>query len=84
MAKTPRKRTRRVRKEPEVTALLVPAERIERSILLIRGEKVMLDADLAELYGVTTKRFNTSRSGATWAVSPATSCSSSRPRSTPT
>ncbi|HYX24450.1 MAG TPA: ORF6N domain-containing protein [Thermoanaerobaculia bacterium] len=58
MAKTPRKRTRRVRKEPEVTALLVPVERIERSILLIRGEKVMLDADLAELYGVTTKRFN--------------------------
>ena len=31
MAKTPRKRTRRVRKEPEVTALLVPVERIERS-----------------------------------------------------
>src|ERR1017187_460938 len=40
------------------TAILVPIERIERSILLIRGEKVMLDADLAELYGVTTKRLN--------------------------
>ncbi len=37
---------------------LVPLELIERSILLIRGEKVMLDADLAELYGVTTKRLN--------------------------
>jgi len=37
---------------------LVPPERIERSILLIRGHKVMLDSDLAELYGVTTKRLN--------------------------
>jgi hypothetical protein len=33
-------------------------ERIERSILLIRGHKVLLDADLAALYGVTTKRLN--------------------------
>ena len=31
---------------------LVPPERIERSILLIRGQKVMLSADLAELYQV--------------------------------
>jgi len=37
---------------------VVPIERIERSILLIRGEKVMLDRDLAELYGVETKRLN--------------------------
>ena len=37
---------------------LIPAERIERSILFIRGEKVMLDSDLAALYGVTTKRLN--------------------------
>ncbi|HOP08411.1 MAG TPA: ORF6N domain-containing protein [candidate division Zixibacteria bacterium] len=37
---------------------LIPAERIERSILVIRGQKVMLDMDLAELYGVTTKRLN--------------------------
>jgi ORF6N domain len=37
---------------------LIPAERIERLILLIRGHKVMLDSDLAELYGVTTKRLN--------------------------
>ncbi|RJR21299.1 MAG: ORF6N domain-containing protein [Nitrospiraceae bacterium] len=37
---------------------IIPIERIEHSILLIRGEKVMLDADLAALYGVTTKRLN--------------------------
>ena len=34
---------------------LIPIARIERSILLIRGQKVMLDADLAQLYGVETK-----------------------------
>ena len=33
---------------------LVPPERIERSILLIRGHKVILDTDLAALYGVET------------------------------
>ena len=33
-------------------------ERIERAILSIRGEKVMLDSDLAELYGVETKVLN--------------------------
>ena len=38
--------------------LLIPAERIERSILLLRGQKVMLDSDLAELYGVETKTLN--------------------------
>jgi len=32
--------------------------RINRSILLIRGQKVMLDVDLAEIYGVKTKRLN--------------------------
>jgi hypothetical protein len=37
---------------------IIPAERIERHILLIRGQKVMLDAALAELYGVATKAFN--------------------------
>jgi len=35
---------------------LVPPERIERSIVLIRGHKVILDADLAALYGVETKQ----------------------------
>ncbi len=37
---------------------LIPVERIEKAIYLIRGEKVMLDSDLAKLYGVTTKRLN--------------------------
>ena len=37
---------------------LIPVERIERSILLIRGQKVMLDRDLAYLYGVPTKVLN--------------------------
>jgi phage regulator Rha-like protein len=35
---------------------VIAAERIEKSILLIRGQKVMLDRDLAELYGVETKQ----------------------------
>ena len=37
---------------------MIPVERIEGSILLIRGHKVILDADLAELYGVTTFNLN--------------------------
>ena len=37
---------------------LVPVERIENRILLIRGQKVLLDTDLAAPYGVRTKRFN--------------------------
>jgi len=37
---------------------LIPMERIERAILLIRGEKVMLDSDLAEIYGVETRILN--------------------------
>ena len=37
---------------------IIPVEVIERKILLIRGQKVMLDADLVKLYGVTTKRLN--------------------------
>jgi hypothetical protein len=31
---------------------------VERRILLIRGQKVLLDADLAQLYGISTSRFN--------------------------
>ena len=34
------------------------ARPIERRILLLRGQKVMLDSDLAELYGVPTFRLN--------------------------
>jgi len=37
---------------------LIPQEIIENKILLIRGQKVMLDRDLARLYGVTTKNLN--------------------------
>jgi len=33
----------------------IPAERITKKIYLIRGQKIMLDRDLAELYGVQTK-----------------------------
>jgi len=36
-------------------AIGISVERIERSILLVRGHKVMLDYDLADLYGVPTK-----------------------------
>ena len=37
---------------------IIPVEVIEKKIYLIRGQKVMLDSDLAELYGVPTKRLN--------------------------
>lgn len=37
---------------------LIPVERIEKAILLIRGHKVMLDSILAELYHVPTKSLN--------------------------
>jgi len=37
---------------------LIPVEVIEKKTYLIRGHKVMLDNDLAELYGVPTKRLN--------------------------
>jgi hypothetical protein len=37
---------------------LIPAERIQSRILVLRGQRVLLDADLAALYGVPTKRLN--------------------------
>ncbi|HVO99705.1 MAG TPA: ORF6N domain-containing protein [Bryobacteraceae bacterium] len=37
---------------------LIPVESIAQKIYLLRGCKVMLDKDLAELYQVPTKRFN--------------------------
>jgi hypothetical protein len=40
------------------TRALVSPQQIENAILLLRGEKVLLDADLARLYGVTTKALN--------------------------
>jgi hypothetical protein len=45
-----------MRKNKEI--FVVPDERVINKIYLIRGEKVMLDSDLAELYGVETRRLN--------------------------
>jgi hypothetical protein len=49
-----------VAKLPQVIGMvnkksLIPVDRIEKAILLLRGQKVMLDADLATLYGVETR-----------------------------
>jgi phage regulator Rha-like protein len=41
-----------------ISVSLVPLERIGQKILVIRGQKVMLDLDLAELYGVSTGTLN--------------------------
>ena len=37
---------------------IIPAERIAQSIYVIRGQRVILDADLAKLYGVQSGRLN--------------------------
>ncbi len=37
---------------------VIPSERIEHSIFFIRGQKVIMDHDLAVIYGVTTARLN--------------------------
>ena len=47
-----------VRKPTGDEEILLLVERIEQHIYLIRGEKVMLSADLAKLYGVSQKRLN--------------------------
>jgi hypothetical protein len=46
-----------VKKHRSGKAALIPVERIERTIVKLRGHNVMLDVDLANLYGVTTRRF---------------------------
>ncbi len=38
--------------------VLIPAANVERRILSVRGQRVMLDADLATLYGVSTRVLN--------------------------
>ena len=38
--------------------IALPDELIEATILLVRGKRVILDRDLARLYGVTTKALN--------------------------
>src|SRR5438067_5904570 len=43
---------------PRSSPPVVPNELIEQKIYLIRGHKVMLDSDLAELYDVTTGNLN--------------------------
>jgi hypothetical protein len=42
----------------EVGQSLVPVERIADCILILRGQKVILDSDLARLYGTSTMRLN--------------------------
>lgn len=37
---------------------IIPYETVQQKILLIRVSRVMIDADLASIYGVTTKRLN--------------------------
>jgi hypothetical protein len=37
---------------------VVAVQHVEKAILLVRGQRVIVDADLAKLYGVTTKRLN--------------------------
>jgi hypothetical protein len=44
-------------KEQHATSI-IPQEKIERSIIYLRGQKVMIDADIAELFGVPTKPLN--------------------------
>jgi hypothetical protein len=44
--------------EREATNVTITAERIEQAIHVVRGQRVMLDSNLAELYGVTTSRLN--------------------------
>ena len=46
------------KKKLTTSSLSVSVQLIERRIYLIRGQKVMIDFDLAELYGVPTKRLN--------------------------
>jgi len=49
---------RNLKSQIVTSKLAIPAGRVESRILLIRGQKVMLDADLADLYGVETKALN--------------------------
>ena len=60
-------------------ASLLQPEQIEQVILLIRGQRVMLDRDLAALYGMALKpKTSTKQSDAISAVFRPTSCFNSR------
>ena len=45
-------------KSRDKDSALVPVERITHSILILRGQRVLLDSELAALYGVETRRLN--------------------------
>jgi hypothetical protein len=45
-------------KKKKTSTIAIPSELIEKRIYLVRGQKVMLDSDLADLYGVTTGNLN--------------------------
>ena len=47
-------------KEKEIRDVSLTIETVRENIYIIRGQKVMLDRDLAMLYGVETKRLNES------------------------
>jgi hypothetical protein len=47
-----------MKKNIQSTSVTIPDEMLMSKIYVIRGQKVMLDEDLAELYGVETKRLN--------------------------
>jgi hypothetical protein len=66
-------------KQREIVAASEASGRIERTILSVRGSRVVLDRDLAELYGVETKVLNQAVRRNVERF-PATSCSKSRPR----
>jgi hypothetical protein len=51
-------RSRRQSNAKDKRNALVPVENIVQSILVLRGQRVLLDSELADLYGVATKRFN--------------------------
>jgi hypothetical protein len=58
-SKSPQATTMETLKSQIVTSKVeLPSERVERRILSIRGQKVMLDSDLAALYEVETKTLN--------------------------
>ncbi|EKD46760.1 MAG: hypothetical protein ACD_67C00074G0001 [uncultured bacterium] len=55
---TLKKKNKMKKEKTQKVKALIPQEIIEQKIYLIRGKKVMLDSDLAIVYGVSTKAFN--------------------------
>jgi ORF6N domain-containing protein len=55
---SPRNKTGAQRMQNQAYSSATPLELIERRIYAIRGQRVMIDSDLAELYGVATKNLN--------------------------